>query len=129
MRFLLDTHALLWAVSEPAKLSARARNAIADRGNGLAVSAASAWEIGTKYRLGKLAYAAPIVQNFAGVVARLGASVLSVDVEHALYAGTMPWVHRDPFDRMLAAQSVLENLPLITSDNAFDDLEGVRAFW
>lgn len=129
MRLVLDTHALLWALAEPERLSPAARDAIADRGNELLVSAASAWEISTKVHLGKLPPAQPLVDNYSRLVAQLGGTAMPIDEHHALFAGALDWSHRDPFDRMLAAQAVLENARLVTRDPAFGELEAVRTLW
>jgi PIN domain nuclease of toxin-antitoxin system len=116
---LLDTHAFLWWVTDDARLSASAREIIANTENGILVSAASAWEIATKYRIGKLGAAAGVTAHFSELVAADGFEHLPVNHLHALRAGGYPAAHRDPFDRMLAAQSELEQLPLITRDPAF----------
>lgn len=128
-RVLLDTHALVWALTEPARLSNNARAVIASSGTALFVSAASAWEIATKHRLGKFPEADALILGYGEHLRRLGAAALPVTSRHALAAGSLTWSHRDPFDRMLAAQSVLESLPLITVDAAFDDCVGVRVVW
>lgn len=119
MRFLLDTHALLWWWTDDPKLSARARAAIADETNTLLVSAASAWEIATKHRLGKLDLAAEAVPRFGELIAADGFEHLPITHLHALTAAGYAVDHRDPFDRMLAAQSALESAPLISCDPAF----------
>jgi PIN domain nuclease of toxin-antitoxin system len=129
VRLILDTHALLWALTEPERLSPTAREGIADRANELLVSAVSAWEISTKVRIGKLPNVQPLVDNYSRLVARLGATALPVEEHHALFAGALDWSHRDPFDRMLAAQAVLENARLVTLDSAFGELEAVRSLW
>lgn len=129
MRVLLDTHALLWALAEPDRLSPIARSHIGDRANELLVSAASAWEISTKVRLGKLPGAVALVAGYASLVDRLGASMLAISQEHALYAGGLDWRHRDPFDRVLAAQAVLENARLVTVDHVFGELDSVQTLW
>lgn len=129
MRILLDTHAFLWAIAEPDRLGTASRRVIADRTNVVLVSAASAWEIGTKYRLGKLPQAEGLVQNFPAAVERLQADVLDITVGHSLFAGTLAWEHPDPFDRMLAAQSILDNLLLVTADDAFGAVPAVRTIW
>lgn len=128
MRILLDTHAFLWWVTDDPRLCAAARAAIGDDTNGVLVSAASAWEIATKHRLGKLGEAAAAVARFAELVAADGFEHLPVSYLHALKAGSYPSAHRDPFDRMLAAQSALEGLPLVTRDPAFDDF-GIQTLW
>lgn len=126
---LLDTHALLWAVTAPDRLGPDARGFVADVDNRLLVSAVSAWELATKQRLGKLPDADAIVGNFAGVVARLRATELPVSSDHAILAGRLDWHHRDPFDRMLAAQAMVEGVPLLTDDAALRGLPGLATTW
>ena len=128
MRLLLDTHALLWWFTNDARLSARARDAIADQANEVFVSAASAWEIATKQRIGKLDEAPQAAERFTELVAADGFMHLPVNHLHALRAGGYAQPHRDPFDRMLAAQSELERLPLVTLDAAFAEF-GSAVFW
>lgn len=118
MRLLLDTHALLWWWTDDPRLSTAAQAAIADEANEVFVSAASAWEIATKHRLGKLADVPQAAQRFVELVDADGFVALAVDQRHALYAGAYAHDHRDPFDRMLAAQSEMENLTLVTCDAA-----------
>jgi PIN domain nuclease of toxin-antitoxin system len=120
LRLLLDTHAFLWWLTDDPRLSERARDAMSDDGNPVFVSAASAWEMATKHRLGKLGEAAGAVERFAELVAADGFSHLAVNYFHALKAGRYAVEHRDPFDRMLAAQSELEGLVLVTRDPAFE---------
>jgi len=126
--YLLDTHALLWWLFDDRRLSRRARGIIQNPENRLLVSSASAWEIATKHRLGKLAAAGPLVADFGGFMAKAGFSELTVRWAHAVRAGAWEVAHRDPFDRMLAAQSVLDGLLLVTADPAFDDF-GISAVW
>jgi PIN domain nuclease of toxin-antitoxin system len=128
MRVLLDTHALLWAAFRKDLLSARARKLIEAPANEILVSAASAWEIATKYRLGKLPLAQVLVEDFVPRVAAAGYTLLSISAEHALRAGRLPADHKDPFDRMLAAQAIDEDLPLLSSDEQLD-VFGVRREW
>ena len=128
MRLLLDTHALLWWQTGDARLSARARDAIADEANEVFVSAASAWEIATKARIGKLDGIPRAGARFDELVRADGFRHLAVDHRHALRAGGYPHEHRDPFDRMLAAQSELESLTLVTVDSAFQAF-GTRTLW
>lgn len=128
-RLMLDTHVLLWALTEPARLSGRIRDLAADRRTELFVSAASAWEIATKQRLGKLPQAEVLVRAYRQHLARLQVESIPVDDEHSLLAGSMEWDHRDPFDRMIAAQCMAESLPLATADEAFQTLVGVQVFW
>lgn len=128
MRFLLDTHALLWWLFDDPQLSTKARGVLMDRSNAVFVSSASAWEIATKYRLGKLNSAAPLVRDMPGWIVQAGFSELPISLAHAERAGSWPQPHRDPFDRMLAAQSILDGLPLITRDDAIAQF-GTATFW
>jgi PIN domain nuclease of toxin-antitoxin system len=125
---LLDTHALLWWLFATPRLSEKAHGLIADPGNAVLVSSASAWEIATKHRLGKLDSAKVLVQDISGWLERAGFRALPFTVAHAQRAGAWPHPHRDPFDRMLAAQSAIEDLPLVTSDKTFDSF-GIRVLW
>lgn len=129
MRYLLDTHALLWALTDPASLGVEAARVIGDADQVLVASAASAWEIATMQRLGRLPHADAIVATYARHLRRLGAEPLPITDEHALLAGRLDWDHRDPFDRMLAAQAMTEALTLVTKDAAFTLLPGVRTLW
>ncbi len=129
MRYLLDTHTLLWALTDPASLGDRAAAVITDADQTLFTSAASAWEIATKRRLGRLPHADAVVAGYAGHLRRLGAEPLPISDEHALLAGSLDWEHRDPFDRMLAAQAMVESLTLLSRDPAFSDMPGVRTLW
>ena len=128
MRALLDTHTLLWAAYRKDLLSARAKRILENKSNELIVSAASAWEIATKYRLGRLPHAHVLANNFVAVVTEAGYSLLSITTEHALRAGQIPGEHKDPFDRMLAAQAIHENIPIISNDPCFDAF-AVRREW
>lgn len=116
MRLLLDTHALLWWLEGDRRLSRRARTAIGDEGNLIMVSAASASEITTKARLGKLPGALEVAADVAGCVTGQGFLALDITILHAQRAGRMPGAHRDPFDRMLIAQARAESLTLATRD-------------
>ncbi|GHE75550.1 twitching motility protein PilT [Amycolatopsis deserti] len=126
---MLDTHVLLWALTEPARLSEPIRAAVADRRTELFVSAASAWEIATKQRLGKLPQAEVLTRAYRQHLARLAVDSIPVTDEHALLAGSLEWQHRDPFDRMIAAQCMTESLPLATADEAFRTVSGVQVLW
>jgi len=128
MKVLLDTHALLWAAFRTDLLSDRACKLIQSPSNEILVSAASAWEIATKYRLGKLPLAQVLVEDFIRKVTAAGYTLLSISAEHALRAGRLPADHRDPFDRMLAAQAIHEDLPLLSCDEQID-VFGVRREW
>ena len=128
MRYLVDTHALLWFVAGDMQLSHRAQTLIEDPGHVMLVSAASAWEIATKFRLGKLPGAALLAQNFDDTVAGLGFAPLVITIAAAQRAGGWMVDHNDPFDRILAAQAELEGIPLITADGAFAPF-GVATVW
>ncbi|MGI8393882.1 type II toxin-antitoxin system VapC family toxin [Leucobacter sp. W1038] len=129
MRYLLDTHALLWALTEPDRLGDRANEVIAVQSSNLVVSAATAWEVATKRRLGKLPKADALVATYSRHLDRLGVERLEVTEDHALLAGSLEWTHRDPFDRMLAAQAMIESMTLVTRDRAFSEVVGVKTLW
>lgn len=128
MRALLDTHALLWWLAGDKHLSKKARALIGDEENEVYVSAASAWEVTTKYRLGKLPDGAVVAADFAQHVVRQGFVGLDITIDHAQRAGALPGPHRDPFDRMLIAQSQAENLPIISIEKVFDSY-GITRWW
>lgn len=128
MKLLLDTHALLWWWTDDPKLSSVAREAIVDAENQVLVSAASAWEIATKHRLGKLPHAVQALGRFNELIAADGFEHLSISYLHSLKAGAYSNEHRDPFDRMLAAQANLEKAVLMTLDPVFAGFE-CRVLW
>lgn len=128
MKLLVDTHALLWWFTDDPRLSARARALIGDAENEILVSAASAWEIATKHRLGKLEETADAVIRFEELVAADGFTHLPISYHHGLRAGRYGVAHRDPFDRMLAAQAEIESVPLVTLDAAFGQFE-ITTLW
>ena len=128
MRLLLDTHAFLWWLAGDNALSAAARKAITEENNTVYVSAASAWEIATKYRIGKLPGVAAIVNNLGETIADQGFAVLPISLQHAQVAGMLPGTHRDPFDRILVAQSLIEKLTLISNEQPFEAF-GVSRLW
>ena len=128
MRLLLDTHALLWWLAGDTRLSEAASGAIADDANAILVSAASAWEIATKHRIGKLARAAAAALDVTGAVAGQGFEELAITVDDAERAGRLPGPHRDPFDRVLAAQALARDLTVVSVDRVFDGY-GVRRLW
>ena len=121
MSYLLDTHVLLWLLGEPARVPTTIRDELADRRNPLVVSAVSALEIATKTRLDKLEDVG-LVASWDRRIADLGADELAVTSRHAMTAGSMSWAHRDPFDRLLAAQAIHEGAVLVTADRAFAGL-------
>jgi PIN domain nuclease of toxin-antitoxin system len=128
LRALLDTHSLLWWLSDDPALSRTARKIIAETKNILLVSAASAWEIAIKVRLGKLPTAADLAADFSSQLEREGFQLLAISAEHGIRAGLLPGPHKDPFDRMLIAQAQAENIPIISNEASFD-IYGVRRLW
>lgn len=116
MRALLDTHAFIWWVTDDSQLSANARNLIADSGNILFLSVVSAWEIVIKNKLGKLTLPEPVEQYIPGRLAINRFESLPIQMSHVLQIASLPSIHRDPFDRILIAQSQVENLPIVTID-------------
>lgn len=128
MKLLLDTHALLWWLDGDQRLSGPAKSAIGDRSTRVFISAASAWEIATKVRIGKLPGAAEVAEQFSEIVSDQDFDSLPISTEHARQAGLTPGEHRDPFDRMLIAQSQIEGLTLVSNDVLFDRF-GIRRLW
>jgi PIN domain nuclease of toxin-antitoxin system len=128
LRALLDTHALLWWLSNDRHLSAAAGAVIRDSSNEIFVSAASVWEIATKVRLGRLHVAAPVAHDIPAWLAREGFLGLAVEVVHGHRAGWLPGHHQDPFDRMLIAQAQAEGIAIISNEEIFDRY-GVRRIW
>ena len=118
LELLLDTHALLWWLAEPDRLSPEAQAAIAEPANGVHVSAASGWEIATKVRLGKLPAGRELLDDLPGLLADQGFQLLPITLQHGLHAGSYTMPHRDPFDRLLAAQAELAMLTLVSVDPA-----------
>jgi PIN domain nuclease of toxin-antitoxin system len=129
MRVLLDTHALLWALAEPLRLSPRISGLIREASTEVIVSSASAWEIATKRRLGRLPEGGPIVVGYASHLKMLRAEELPIRSAHALMAESFAVDHLDPFDRMLAAQALIEGMPLVTDDRAFRLFADVQTLW
>ncbi|MBK1633468.1 PIN domain nuclease [Thiohalocapsa halophila] len=128
MRLLLDTHALLWWLDGDERLSTNARRAIADPEATLFVSAASAWEIATKVRIGKLPGVIEVAERLSAILADQSLQPLPIGIEHARRAGLMPGEHRDPFDHMLIAQVQIEALCLVSNEKCFDRF-GIEGLW
>ena len=128
MRLLLDTHALVWWLAGDPHLSPAAQEAIGDEANDVFVSAASAWEVTTKHRLGKLPGAGPLAVDFAREVHAQGFAPLPITLEHGQVAGSLTGDHRDPFDRMLVAQAREEKMALVSNETVFDSF-GVTRIW
>lgn len=119
MSYLIDTHVLLWWIFNDKRLCANSRDIIKNPHNQIIVSSASAWEIATKHRIGKMPEAAKLLKTYDELLAKMGFTPLAMTTAHALRAGSLNIDHRDPFDRMLMAQAEIENLPIITYDPAF----------
>jgi PIN domain nuclease of toxin-antitoxin system len=118
----------LWAIYAPHRLSRRAAAVMEDTGNVLVVSAVSAWEIATKVRLGRLPEAQELERDFIVLLNRGGYNLRSVTVEDGLRAGRLVGEHQDPFDRMIAAQALADDIPVIGLDAKLDQF-GVRRIW
>ena len=127
MTFLLDTHALVWWATLDPRLSRRAKKAMADETGTVLVSAATAWEIATKARLGKLEWPADAGTVHEYAVGQ-GFRPLPVSLDHAERAGRLAIARRDPFDRMLIAQAQIEDVWLVSIEELFDSA-GVRRYW
>lgn len=128
MRALLDTHTLLWWILEDRALTPAAQEIISEAANSILVSAASAWELAIKFRAGKLPTAADLVAAFSSAVEEEGFYLLPIFADQAIRAGMLPGPHKDPFDRLLIAQSQAENVPIISNDPVFDHY-GVQRLW
>lgn len=128
MSLLLDSHAYLWWATGDARLSEVAKAAIADTEQDVALSAVTVWELGIKHALGKLSFAAPLQHLLVEEPRRRGLTMLPVTHAHAARAFELPMIHRDPFDRMLAAQAELEGRVLVTRDRRLAEY-GVRTLW
>lgn len=127
MRYLLDTHAFLWIAADHPQLHANVRALFADVGNEIFLSAASVWEIAIKASLGKLTLASPLERLVAGGVER-GIRLLSIACEHTYSVLHLPFHHRDPFDRLLAAQASHEGMYLVSCDPRFDAYPATRVW-
>jgi len=128
MRVLLDTHAFLWWIADDERLTAQARAAIASGENEVFVSAASAWEIITKSRLGRLPIPEPWDEFISTHLQRNGFQSLSITMRHTFGLGSLPDHHHDPFDRILVSQALAEDMPLVTGDRAIGAYE-VPTIW
>jgi PIN domain nuclease of toxin-antitoxin system len=128
VNLLLDTHALIWAVDSPHKIGSEAARLLKDSQNELVVSVCSIWEIAIKLRIGKLKIDSPFRDWIIRALADLGAIVLPIKLEHCTSEMQLPEVHRDPFDRLLAAQSIVEKWPLVSIDENLDTF-GIHRIW
>lgn len=124
--YLLDTHALIWATTDPDKLGVQARQVLQDKSVPIFASAVSAMEIATKYRLGKLDEGEPWAQDFLGEIEKDQYAELSLTAAHGQLGGNLPFAHKDPFDRLLIAQAQIEQLTLISNETLFDSMAVIR---
>jgi len=125
MNYLLDTHVFLWLLGDPDRIAEAALRDLANTDNRLVVSAVSAWEVATKVRLGKLESARNLAGTWSARVRDIGGEDLAITPAHALLAGSILWRHRDPFDRLLVAQALADNLTLVSNDGAMNDVVGL----
>jgi len=123
MRFIVDTQVWLWWYAQPEKIGSKAQTLMESPGNEIFLSVASVWEIGIKYSTGKLRLPEPAKEYVLSRIARDAFSLLDVKATHALESASLPWHHKDPFDRLIIAQSRIENLPIMTSDGQFGKYE------
>jgi PIN domain nuclease of toxin-antitoxin system len=128
VKFLLDTGVFLLALAAPERLSRRARQLLTRQRSGLFLSAASSWEIGAKFALGKLDLPEPPAQYVPTWMLKWGIQGLDISHSHALRAGNLPPHHQDPFDRMLIAQAMTEGMALATADRLIESYD-VKVFW
>jgi len=120
MRLLLDTHTFIWAATLDEQLSSKAKTLILDSENELFLSVASIWEMSIKASIGKLILQQPIEQIINEQIHLNGLKILNIESAHALAVASLPWHHRDPFDRLLISQSKLEHMPILGRDRAMD---------
>lgn len=128
MRLLLDTHAFVWWRDDPEKLSTDAYNAISTPDNDVFISIVVVWEIQIKLALGKIELKWPLEKSIDVERQANGFRILPVSLEHALYIDKLPLVHKDPFDRMLISQAIVENMTFVSNDRHFSDY-GVKLLW
>ncbi|TVQ28617.1 MAG: type II toxin-antitoxin system VapC family toxin [Spirochaetaceae bacterium] len=123
MTVLLDTHCWLWWIAEPHRLSDSSLDLIRDPSNRILISSATTWEIAIKYSIGKLALPEPPERFVPSRIERDRLEPLPVFHSHTLRTASLPYHHRDPFDRLLIAQALVEEIPILTDDAAFDAYE------
>ena len=128
MRLLIDTHTLIWAVDNPSHLGPQARAELQDLTNELLLSAGSIWELAIKVGLNKLALSTPYREWLSQAISDLSLALLPITVEYADVQVGLPHHHRDPFDRLLIAQAMIEHVPIVSVDTIFDAY-GVQRFW
>lgn len=128
MKILLDTHTFLWFVTNDAQLSENALNAVAEPTNEILVSPASYWEIAIKVSLGKYPLTVPIETFFREGIEGSGMAILPIEIRHAAVLATLPMHHKDPFDRMIVSQAIVEQVSIVSADTALDGYS-VQRLW
>jgi PIN domain nuclease of toxin-antitoxin system len=128
VRYLVDTNALVWWLTDNPQLTKKARSILSKPDHDVYVSAATGWELATKVRIGKWEEARVLLQDLPARLAREYIGVLAIDLDASLLAGQLDHPHRDPFDRMIAAQSIVENMKVVSSDAVFDELTKRRVW-
>lgn len=128
MRLLLDTHTFLWFVWDDPQLSAQAAALIEDVQNEVFLSTASAWEMAIKVSIGKLTLAQPLDIFLPDQLQRNGIQLLPITLSHTLQVATLPFHHRDPFDRLIVTQCLIEKMPLVSADPILDSY-GIQRLW
>lgn len=127
MRCLLDTHSLIWFIGGDTQLGVDARQLIDDEENQIYISIASLWEMAIKFSIGKLNLEQPFEEMFPEQLEINSIEILGITIDHLKAAASLPFHHRDPFDRLIIAQAQVEGLPIISADNIFDDY-GVKRY-
>ncbi|MBD1804384.1 type II toxin-antitoxin system VapC family toxin [Microcoleus sp. FACHB-SPT15] len=120
MRLLLDTHTFIWFVTDNPKLSVIVRSLIEDENNEKLLSTASLWEMAIKQSTGKLSFSLPFREFIEQQLGRNSTELLDINLDHITVVATLPFHHRDPFDRLLIAQAMAEQIPILSADSAFD---------
>jgi PIN domain nuclease of toxin-antitoxin system len=128
MKFIADTHAFIWFITDSPQLSAQAKKLFESPESERLLSIASIWEIAIKTNLGKLSFDKPLEQFLPEQIALNYIRLLDISLLHALRVANLPLHHRDPFDRMIVAQSLVENLPILSDDGVLDAY-GVKRVW
>jgi PIN domain nuclease of toxin-antitoxin system len=124
----LDTHTFLWFVTNDAQLSEDALDAVAEPTNEILVSPASYWEIAIKVSLGKYPLTVPFETFFREGIEGSGMAILPIEIHHAAVLSTLPMHHKDPFDRMMVSQAIVEHVPIVSADSALDAY-GIQRLW
>lgn len=128
MRLLIDTHAIFWSLEDPSRVGTTAMTAMADPANDRLLSAATIWELAIKFGQGKIMLSLPYRQWMEKAITDLKLDLLPITVEYAGRQATLPQHHKDPFDRLLIAQALIESIPIVSVDAAFDPY-GVTRIW